>query len=275
MGKKPELSIHEKLELLDALRKKYREAAEKYGKKYFNVSDLESRIQALLQSKGSILLFLEHEKEFYETLKAKALADLEEEKKRQEFHEKAAKIMRENLEKIQKYPKLTFSQAATEEIMHFVGAITEFMNRYHNILTFLFRGKPEWKEMSGAFAELERFHIPPDGVATPLLKYYEEEIQGKSIEQMEKLDRQIMQTGGLAIYRLLLELDKLVKSLPEEEKKNFIQFYTHDRTPFTAEEKEYYRSRRVMDIINEARFFLQGILEDFRIEDLVKHAYRS
>lgn len=269
------LPIEERNRILDQLRAKYKAAAEKYGSHYFNQRDLEARITELLRNRGSLTRFLESEMEFFNTLRDKALADLEEEKKRAEFHERMGKIMRENLEKIQKYPAIRFSSAASEEIQHFVGAITEFMNRYYDILTHLFRGKPEWPKMSEKLGALERYHLPPDLQATPFLKHYDEQVRGLGIEGMEELDRKVMQTGGLTIYQLILELDKLVKTMPDSEKKEFIRFLPHERTPFTADEKEHWKERRVMDVVNEARFYLSGILDDFRIRQLVEHAYRE
>jgi len=263
--------MNDKLELLEKLREKYKQAAETHSKQFFNLIDLETRITHLLKTSGDVLAFLESEKNMFESIMTKVEHKKQEEIDRQEMHSRMNEILAANEEKIQKYSDIMFDPHASVEIRRLVGAITEFTDKYSAILKNSFGGSLESNDLFAVMADLDRFYMPEDASATVLLKHYVEELKMKGEDGREAIDRKIMQTGGLLLYKLTRAIGTIVDSLPEKHLQQKLNFPGQGKLDL----KEAWQGKTAGQLAADVKQQSQLIIDDFRIGDLVEHAYRQ
>lgn len=260
--------MSEREELLQQLRDKYRRAAEKYGTKFFDLEQLEERIDHLKRSGGNLNSFFESEKEFFEKIETLAEKKHEAQKNREELNNRIDKIIEENEAKVAGYRDVYFDPRATHEIRHFVGAVTDFYDRNIPVVRNLFRGLPEWGDMQNSIANIERFYVPAESAPTMLLREYADRILNIGRGERAELERKTMQTGGQALYRLSLLMKKSASEMSTEIADMQVDL-PQSEDPEVRDAFNGMSVRKAVDVISDE---VDRILSDFRILDLVRHS---
>ncbi len=266
-----EMSLDQKQQLFDQLRKKYTDAINKYGKAYFNQLELEKRIGHVLQTRADVFAFLEQEKAFFEDLVAKGEAKLAEEREKEELNKRMEDIMAANDARIARYPDVFFDPNATVDIRRFAGAISAIISKYSVVVRDTFGGSADSKDLEYILSDLDRFYVTEESGPSILFKHYLEELLAKGENGREAIDRKILQTGGLLLYRLRLAVQALMGLEPEK---------YHDqelRLGFSGnpEVKTMWKGKTKRQLVDGLVQGLQDVLDDFRLGDLVEHAYRT
>jgi len=92
-------------------------------------------------------------------------------------------------------------------------------------------------------------------------------------DKADGIERKILQTGGVLVFRLQMELEKIMKVISEDQKISKLSINQFNQNIFSPEEKKYWEEKRIIDILREAKENLGLLIEDFRLKDLVEHAY--
>jgi len=79
------MKLQERLEIIQKIRKKYKNAADKYGKKNFDINFLEQRITHLFNTKSNFEKFIQQEYEFFKKSKNIIEAKIDEKRKKRRF----------------------------------------------------------------------------------------------------------------------------------------------------------------------------------------------
>lgn len=256
----------EALKNLEELRASYKKAITKYGPRYFPLLDLEKRITHVFQTKGNLSIFFQQEVDFFMSLVKKVEQEEQEKERKRKINEKFEEIMKSNNEKIKKYPEAVFSYPVPFEIKHFCGGITFFMDDYEILIESLFRGTPEWKKISTVLSELERFIVRPQ--PSIFLNHYLQNIQSKTEDEIDTIERKILQTGGLNIHKLMKYIEFEKNELNKRNSHYEITFSEYKNPDLYAQWNKV-SSDKIMNHLIEN---LKNILSDFRLNDLVNHA---
>jgi len=267
--KDKEPSLKEKLELLNQLRSKHKKAREEFGAKVFNEHDLEKRILMFMNAKSNIYSFLQNEMDFYENLRNIAEKKNKDEEKSKIFKDKVDDMILKNEEKIKQYPDAFFDPNASFEIRYFIGSITEFIDKNFDIISFILRGTNEWKNIKNILSELERFYVPFGASPTFLLKDYIDKISNQSFNEVKRQDRFLLQTAGLLLYRMQLNLFEIQEDMVKRENEIKIQL-PYSWNPKT---KDIWQGIEQTEVLSIVMKHCLEILNNFRITDLVKSAF--
>lgn len=256
----------ENMKNLDELRSSYKKAIEKYGTRYFPIIDLEERISHALNSKADIALFFKHEVDFFMSLVQRAESELQDNERKKKINEKFEEIMKSNNEKIEKYSEALFPYPVPFEIRHFSGAITDYMEENEILIESLFRGTPEWKKISSIISELERFIVKNQ--PSIFLNHYLQDLQTLDENEINHIERKILQTGGLNLHRIMKYIESGKHDLDQRNSHYNLSFneYKH---PELYEKWNNQSSFIAMDFLIKR---LDSIINDFRLHDLVNHA---
>lgn len=245
------------IQMLEDVRGKFQEASKKYGKKYFNMEKLEERIQHQSAMGGSFEKFLYGEIEFFKVAKAKAEADSETARKKEEFQRKLEEMVAENDKLISKYPDNFFDPLASAEIRKLVGAITNFFPPAEEISRLLFRGTPSWTKFLEILSDLERFYRPPDRIVSGFLKRYVDDLKSMGEPLRDDWDRKIMQTIAVLLRKLVRLTEEETALYTERENTRILKPAMSGNPTVTV-------SDAAKILVNEAT----DILENFRLTDL-------
>ncbi len=129
------LSNEEIDRLIMKLRQRYKEYSEKYNPVWFNIEAFEQRYIMALENKMNLEGFILAEISNFEKVKEK----YDKKVKRRNFSEKVDNMIKENLGRILKYPKIKFHPSADLEMCHFYGAIQEFTLYIFSILWIIIK----------------------------------------------------------------------------------------------------------------------------------------
>jgi len=111
-------------DLIAKLRGRYKEFAEKYNPKWFDVKAFDERFTMALKNKMNLEGFILAEISNFEKLKERY--DKKKKQKEKSFSKEVDQIIEENLSRIKKYPAIVFHSKCGLEISHFYGALTFF-----------------------------------------------------------------------------------------------------------------------------------------------------
>ena len=253
--------------LIAQLRSKYERAASKYGKKYFDMVQLEARITHMMQSGLSVQTFLEQEMEFYLRTEAIAEVKVSDQKKKDEFNKRVEDMMAANDALLDKYDDVFFDPAASHEIRRLVGAITKWVKYYYPVIESLLRGTSSWETINQLTGELERFNVPHEFSPTVLLRHYVEELKTMGVSQRERVERKLLQTAALALYRLEKIIIDELQLLKNRSHELFMKFPGYDE-----DIKDLWHEKKQSTALEETLDFTRQIVDDFRLRDLAKHA---
>ncbi len=259
----------EQLKNLEELRNSYKKATAKYGNRYFPILDLEQRITHVMQTKGNLGEFFKHEVDFFMQLIQKAEAERLDKENRRKIHEKIEEIMKSNSEKIRKYPESVFPYPVPQEIRHFSGAITAFLDEYREIVEILFRGTSLWTKVTVTLSELDRFYTR--GKPGIFLHHYLQNFSSLPELDMDSIERKILQTGGLNLYRLTKTMESEVSGLSGNRGDQILQV-SYQRFPAAYDR---WNGKNIPEILEQIIFSAMSIIEDFRLVDLVNHSFRN
>lgn len=246
-------------EILEQVRQKFREAAVKYGEKFFNLADLEGRILFMKKNKIPLDTFVKQEIEFYRKLKAKAEEILEEKRKKDELNRKVEEIMAANEEKIRRYKDNFFDPRISFEMRYLTGAITELYPKLEKILRAYGINHKDYPEHRRYLDDLEWFYLPENRKPAGHLRHYLEVLASQNYELIIKTERQLMQTVAIALYHLRDFLQELEKNLPQAIKQQY--------------QKDF--SCNLSQALLDLSFACNQILEDFRLQDLARYGAKS
>ncbi|MDH5720820.1 MAG: hypothetical protein OEZ13_09435 [Spirochaetia bacterium] len=255
--------------VLNLLREKFKKAAEKFGERFFNLKELESRITHMITSRVNLAQFVKDEIYFYVKLEEKALQKEHENKKKEELNKKLEEIMAANNELIEKYPDRFIDNLASYEIRKFSGAISEFIDNNYPVIRAVLRGTIYWNELEAIFGDLERFYQANNRGMTMFLKHYIDEVTEKSEDERDNIERKLLQTGGLYLYRLHLLLKKAEDEMSDEQKFQILKIPAH----FAEELKSSWKNLTFYSILGKNIEKCFQIVDDFRLISLVEHAY--
>ena len=193
---------------LKDLRSKYMSSSEEYGTHYFNIDDLEKRIEMQKQSKLPFTLFVRDEILFFEQMKNIALKNIERYQQKEKRKGHMNSIIDSNEDKIKKYPDIFFNPVASLEMRYFFGAITEFYNKFYYSLAGVFDGLPENENFKKLSADVEHFYFYAINRLPLMALQYIEEVSDGVDKNPEQIDRKYLQTGGVYLYNLSSFLKK-------------------------------------------------------------------
>lgn len=123
------LSQNEIHTLIEKLRAKYLDYAEKFNPKWFSIDAFEDRMQMALRNRMNLEAFILAEISNFEKIKEK----YESQKNQTSFSDKVDKIIEEQLEKIKKYPYIDIHPRAGIEIKHLYGVLIDISSNYFPI----------------------------------------------------------------------------------------------------------------------------------------------
>lgn len=152
------LSKEEINSLIDKLRQKYDEYAEKYSMKWFDNGPFEDRLRMAVKNKMNLEGFILAEITNFEKLKEK----YDKKKNEKSFSATVENIIEENTARIRRHPRIEFHPSAGFEISHFYGALAEFTQFYLPVLWIL-EPDDEAKKSLLAFENSLNFQAMPRG----------------------------------------------------------------------------------------------------------------
>lgn len=250
--------------MLEDVRGKFIEASKKYGKKYFSIEKLEERIKHQSASGGNFENFLFGEIEFYKAAKAKAEADAETARRKEEFQRKLEDMVAENDKLIAAYPDNFFDPLASTEIRKLVGAITDFFPPAEEIARLLFRGTPAWTRFIEILSDLERFYRPPERLVSGYLKRYVDDLKSSGEPLRDDWDRKIMQTIAVLLRKLVKLTQEETALFSEKESSRILKPASQGKPAVTI-------AAAAKVLVTEAT----EILENFRLTDLAEAGIKS
>ena len=257
------------MELLEQLKNKYENAAKEYGAKFFNMEKLNERITHMKESGLSLQSFLEQEMEFFMQTEALAKKKHEDSKKKEEFNQKVDNIIVENENLIKKYPDVYFDAAASVEIRRLAGAIRVWKTEYYPVIEYIFKVTNKWNDIQDLESDLDRLSCSDNNDPSLLLKHYIEEIQNKGENSRAGIERKLLQTAALSLFKMKKVIEKENKYRVETSTDGTIRLFGLSKE---VEEKWNHvkESKALLMLID----FITGVLNDFRILDMANHAYR-
>jgi len=258
-------------EILNVLRDRYKNASQLYGSHFFNLEELEKRISHMSASRLDFNLFMEQELNFFYRLEASAMKKQDELKKKDELNKALEKIMSENDEKIKHYPSAFIDNLASYEIRKLSGAISQYMDICYPIIKILLRGSTYWNQIHSIFGNMERFYQNDKTGITMLFKHYIDELIQKGEDGRDKIERNLMQTGALLLYRLELSLKNIENDLTENQKNLILEM----PTSYEPKDKKLWEGKTHYEIINKSRVMCANIIDNFRLNSLAEHAYNQ
>jgi hypothetical protein len=258
-------------ELLNQLREKYKRAADKYGERIFNSRELESRITHLLQTRGSMDIFLKAEMEFFEKASTIAKNKEDEMNRKKESNARMDAILEKNLEKIKKYRDSFFDPAASVEVRKMIGAISDWFKISFPLIKYIFRGAEVWKDIGVVEVEIERLFMP-SGRPTPVfLRHYVDELKKMGANQKESTEKKLLQTCANSLYKIESLLKKELEKMNDFQKARFITM-----TPaFDPEAREKWGKYKESEALLEIITGISAIIDDFRLRDLSALGFKT
>lgn len=265
------MSRSENQVIIDQIRSKYKKAAMEFGKRYFDTLALEERILTFIQSKIDIMTFVKHEMEFYNRLKEMASEKRQKEKDKQDLHRRMEAIMDANNEKIRKYPDSGFDPRASFEIRHMAGAIEEVLPLIEYVARRYIRGLEYWERMNQAIVGVEKFRASGPGKMSIWLKGYIEDAIAQNGMHMEKLDREYLQSAGVALKELQISIESVI----ENETSAHIRYEVLPDDSNVPPAYTRIRGLRVLEALQKLSRWIHGILMDFRLMELAEFGQKK
>jgi len=249
--------------LVDKLRNKYQEYADKYSPKWFNIDDFEERLQLTLKNKMNLEGFILAEISNFEKIKKK----YEKKKEEKSFSDRVDNIIEENIARIKKYPEIDFHSKAWIEIKHFYGALFEFVNFYFSILWILVDDN-NIKNSLNDFEEKLIFFAVPKGKLQP--RRIEDHAMLLSRRDIKDIDIERDKNNYLKEAAFILH-DIIDFCIGLIEMKNEAWNYPVRMDKLFVEEK---KKKRIIEIfsgltgygaIMKVQEYVSGIIQDFRL----------
>ena len=208
--------------------------------------------------------FLKEEREFFERTKELVEKKVEALKKSSEGRFHVNQLMAKNEAKIKKYPDSFFDPFASLEMRYFIGAISQFYEKFFLSCRYVLRGSPEWMDLSAIFADLERFCFAAKNPVKPAMldQYIHEVIRNRDQRGKDAVDNKYLQTAGRLLYKIYLNLSKVLDRLPQEQKENQVRLDM---------DVQDWAGSTFGDLLNQAVQENKQILDDFRITELVSY----
>lgn len=126
------LDYNEIEQLINKLRNRYRENAQKYNPRWFDPSPFEERLSMAIKNKMNMEAFILAEISNFEKLYQRY--DVKKKQKENSFSQEVDRIIEEHNARIKKYPNINFYPTAGFEICHFYGAAAEIAQHYFPVL---------------------------------------------------------------------------------------------------------------------------------------------
>jgi hypothetical protein len=259
------LSKKEIKALIFKLRTRYRDYAERYGSRWFDVEKFEERLRMAEKNKMDMEGFILSEISAFEKLKER----YENRKEGPKFSEKVESLVDENRARIVDYPEIEFHPSGDYELTKFYGALAELTRYYLPVFYLILDEAADRSEFSRIEHELERLGLPRG--TKPSLRI-EEHISvmnrvGAGELEIARSGNSILRDGGLALNDLVAFCDRLLSSRDSrwEVPLRFHQLrISEDRKDRLVEN---FRDKTGYGAILEVRERAAKILDDFRLMD--------
>lgn len=216
--KKESYSQNTRVEILNKLRDKYRNAVAKYGRKYFDSGKLEERINFQRAQKSDFQRFIIEEMNFFKQMQGKAEEDEAKRKRQEEADARMREIMEANDALIAHYPDVFFHPLATLECRRIVGAISNLFPDIDAELRYVFQGRKEWNEIKFQLSDLERFIYKPPMRMTAFIAAYVAQLQKRGEAGRDDADRKFLQTAAMCLTAITNELKKDMGDMIDSDK---------------------------------------------------------
>lgn len=215
---KDTFTANTKVEILNKLRDKYRNALAKYGRKYFDGGKLEERINFQRAQQSDFQRFILDEMNFFKQMQAKAEEDEAKRKRQEEADARMREIMEANDARIAHYPDVFFHPLATLECRRIVGAISNLFPDIDADLRYVFQGRKEWNEIKFQLSDLERFIYKPPMRMTAFIAAYVAQLQKWGEAGRDDADRKFLQTAAMCLTGITNELKKDMDDMIDSDK---------------------------------------------------------
>ena len=254
-------------QLLEDLREKYKKAQEKYGSQLFDTNALEKRILVQTENKGDINSFARQENQFFTKALEIARKQELEEKEKSIRQKRMHDILVENRKKIEKYNDSNFHPKASFELKRIIGASSNYYNRFCKTTENYFQGTSYGTELKQLFFNLGRYHYQTGGSSLPAaLQDYIAVIESGNTHRTHSWEQTILQTIGNTLHRIhyiftSIKQEKATANDPFDEIIQAVKYASHE---------ENWNDKPLADFVNHAIDNSRMIIQDFRLDSLVK-----
>ena len=209
------LSEKEIDQLIEKIRKKFKEYSKKYTSGWFNVEGFNDRLKIALEKRMNLEGFLLAEVANLEELKDKHEKERRKGKETENpFTEQVNKIIEDNIQRIKKYREIIFHPKAGIEITHFYGAISDFAQNYYIILWTVLR-EQEYRSAlnkfddSFSFLAAQRGNKHPKRIEDHALLLSRKEIKDLDIERDKN---EYLKSSAFLFHDIIAFCEKLIES---------------------------------------------------------------
>ncbi len=251
--------------LIFKLKTRYRDYAERYGVRWFDVEKFEERLRMAEKNKMDMEGFILSEISAFEKLKER----YESRKQGPKFSDKVESIVDENRARIADYPELDFHPAAEYELKKFYGALSDLTLYYLPVFFLILDEAADRSEFSRIEHELERLSFPRG--TKPSLRIEEHISLMNRIDtgelEVARSGSSILRDGGLALNELVDFCDRLL-SIRDSRWEVPLRFHqlriSDDRKDRVVEN---FSDKTGYGAILEVREKAANIRDDFRLMD--------
>ena len=249
--------------LIEKLREKYRTYGKKHSPRWFDINAFEDRLQMALRNRMNLEGFILAEITNFEKVREKY------EKKRaiRPFSEKVDKIIEENLERIQKYPRIKFHPDAGVEIGHFYGAGSDFTRYLFPIIGFIVRDDPEKTAIKRFEENLDYLFFTQGRKNSKMIEDHILLLTRSGVREIdiEKNKNEYMKEAAFVLHDIIDFLDGLMEPRNREWELP-IRF---DKLYYEGEKKkkllEYFTGHTAYGAVLKVKDVAEGIIADFRL----------
>lgn len=257
------LSRKETDHLLLKLREKYDSYSFEFSEKYFNREEFEKRLLYAQQNRMDIAAFLLAEVANFEKLKD----SFDRKKEKSSFSEKIDRVIEEQLERLQKYPKIEFHPRAGIEESHMYGALTLFADEIFPVMWILsddFQIRTAIGELDdslGTFVSMSRERLAPKTEDHALLLSR----PGVREVEAEKSKNNYLKEAAFYFHKIIDFCDTLVEKRVEGLDMPLQFSRSHESSARKKALAKQFSNLTGFGALMKIREYCEGVISDFRL----------
>ena len=263
---------------LKKIRTRYEQIIKEFKKSRLLLENFEDRYIKTLRAKMDVSVFIiaeiEAVEELYKREEARKKIEIIDriDKKIDDKSSFADKVMEENRKKIEKYPKVSLGNDASEEVERLLGAVRDFLNNYWPAITIIYkenRYNSDNEKLNNYFHKLlSTYDYKGD---MPIARHYIDAINRKP-KDFKKIDyeyRFILQETAFLLNDILdtltglLEMDK-IPSIDKKINCGLIKLETDSWF------REYFENLNHKECVKKVKDHIELMINDFRFKGIKK-----
>jgi len=267
------ISNKEISDLLSKLREKYYEHSQ-INSVWFNVDAFEDRYQMALKKRMNLEGFLLAEIANFEKIKEGYDKKVSENENKHSFSKKIDSIMEENFGRVKKYPKIEFHFSAGLEIMHFYGALSQFVLYYLPVFRIIDLDDQQKREVENFENTFEFLALPGNGRESKRIEDHKLILSRTGVRpiDIESDNNNYLKDGGVFLNELSLYFEELLELKVEdwEMPLNFSKFFIEGSRK--KEILNIYSGCTSYGAILIMKSYIDEVVADFRLSAFKKQA---